>query len=87
MKKLIAFYKINLLILLFSGFYGTLSGQEASLSEKDAYWMPGAYPDRIILNLTENPTHSIAVNWRTSADVSKGEIEWAEASDGAKMVV
>ena len=37
-------------------------------------------PQRIILNLTENPSTSIAVTWRTNSAYSNSEIEYAEAS-------
>lgn len=38
---------------------------------------PSAIPDRIILNLTENPETSVAVNWRTDTTKSTGEVEVA----------
>jgi acid phosphatase type 7 len=38
---------------------------------------PSAYPDRIILNLTENPETSVAVNWRTDLVSNRGEVEVA----------
>src|SRR5690554_4067217 len=43
---------------------------------------PSRTPDRIILNLTEDPNHSVAVNWRTSTAQSSGEVEVAEATAG-----
>ena len=42
-------------------------------------------PDRIILNLTANPNTSVAVNWRTSLNVSEGFIEYAEATHGPEF--
>jgi hypothetical protein len=44
-------------------------------------------PDRIILNLTEDPTTSIAVNWRTSLNVKEGYIEFAIATHGPEFRV
>ena len=46
---------------------------------------PSNVPDRIILNLTEDPTTSVAVNWRTSLNVSKGIIEYAVATHGPEF--
>ncbi len=46
---------------------------------------PSNVPDRIILNLTEDPTTSVAVNWRTSLNVREGIIEYAEASHGPEF--
>ncbi len=43
---------------------------------------PGNDPDRIILNLSANPLHSVAVNWRTATLVSRGHVEVALATDG-----
>ncbi len=36
---------------------------------------PSLFPDRVILNLTEDPTNSIAVTWRTSMDMKEGFCE------------
>lgn len=47
---------------------------------------PSRVPDRIILNLTEDPHHSAAVNWRTSIAQANGEVEVAVASDGIQFV-
>jgi acid phosphatase type 7 len=46
---------------------------------------PGNDPDRVILNLTADPLHSVAVNWRTSADIKEGTVEVAEATDGPEF--
>lgn len=37
---------------------------------------PSQIPDRIVLNLTENPSSSVAVTWRTNVSVSEGFCEW-----------
>ena len=47
--------------------------------------VPSAHPDRVILNLTENPETSIAVNWRTDTTVLTGTIEWAVATAGPEF--
>lgn len=47
---------------------------------------PTASPDRVILNLTENPETSLAVNWRTDTTVQSGHVEWAIATAGPEFV-
>jgi hypothetical protein len=47
---------------------------------------PSRDPDRVILNLTENPETSIAVNWRTDTTVSLGVVEWAVATAGPEFL-
>src|SRR6188474_812004 len=39
--------------------------------------LPSSAPDRVILNLTENPQTSIAVHWRTATTMQSGFVEWA----------
>ena len=46
---------------------------------------PSAVPDRIILNLTEKPETSMAVNWRTDTTKTKGEVQVALATDGIQF--
>ncbi|WP_461445663.1 purple acid phosphatase family protein [Maribacter sp.] len=43
---------------------------------------PSKTPDRIIANLTADPAHSFAVNWRTDQQIATGYVEIAEATDG-----
>lgn len=43
---------------------------------------PTPAPDRVILNLTERPETSVAINWRTDTTVSAGVVQWAVATDG-----
>ena len=51
---------------------------------------PGCYPskipDQIILNLTEDPMTSVAVNWRTDTTIRKGEVQVNEASHNANLL-
>src|SRR5687768_4802500 len=47
---------------------------------------PSHDPDRVILNLTEAPETSIAVNWRTDTTVLSGTIEWAKATAGPEFL-
>ena len=43
---------------------------------------PGKLPDRIVLTWTGDPARSVAVTWRTSADVTEGWGQVAPAGDG-----
>ncbi len=43
---------------------------------------PSLYPDRVVLNLTENPATSVAVTWRTDVSVSEGFCELQPAAEG-----
>lgn len=46
---------------------------------------PTAQPERIILNLTADPAHEMAVTWRT-APGALGFVEYAEAQDGPDFI-
>lgn len=46
---------------------------------------PSAEPDRIILNLTENPLSSVGVNFRTDTTITSSLIEVAEATHGPQF--
>ena len=59
-------------------------GEKILLPEKLLF--PSRDPDRVILNLTENPQTSIAVNWRTDTTVLTGTVEWAEATAGPEFL-
>ncbi len=47
---------------------------------------PTSTPDHIILNLTDDPMHSVAVNWRTDTTVSKSVVQYALASHGPEFI-
>ena len=47
---------------------------------------PTIFPDRIILNLTNDPTHSVAVNWRTDTLIMQSLIEVANATHGPEFI-
>ena len=57
-----------------------LSTSVLAQSTKDRY-----VPERVILNLTQQPSSSIAVTWRTSADASRPSVEYAKATDGSQF--
>ena len=45
-----------------------------------AAFSPWREPDRVILNLTESPETSIAVNWRTDTTIMSGTVEWGRSN-------
>ena len=48
---------------------------------------PSRTPDRIIANLTTDPAHSFAVNWRTDQQIKSGVVEVALATDGPEFLL
>ncbi len=48
---------------------------------------PSKTPDRIIANLTADPAHGFAVNWRTNQQVDSGYVEIALATDGPEFLL
>ncbi|WP_149304345.1 purple acid phosphatase family protein [Pareuzebyella sediminis] len=48
---------------------------------------PSKTPDRVIANLTVDPAHSFAVNWRTEQQVDNGEVQIAMATDGPEFLL
>src|SRR5690606_33134197 len=48
---------------------------------------PSKVPDRVIANLTADPAHSMAVNWRTDQQVETGFVEIAVATDGPEFLL
>lgn len=48
---------------------------------------PSKMPDRIIANLTVDPAHSFAVNWRTNQQIDNGVVEVAVATDGPEFLL
>jgi len=46
---------------------------------------PTHIPDRIILNLSEDPTTSVAVNWRTDTTITTSVVQLAEATHGPEF--
>ncbi|MPR33102.1 fibronectin type III domain-containing protein [Salmonirosea aquatica] len=47
---------------------------------------PTAVPDRVILNVTETPETSVAVNWRTDPGQAQGEVQWAVSTAGPQFL-
>ena len=48
---------------------------------------PSKTPDRVIANLTADPAHSFAVNWRTNQQIASGFVEIAVATDGPEFLL
>ncbi len=48
---------------------------------------PSKTPDRVIANLTVDPAHSFAVNWRTDQQIDSGLVEVALATDGPEFLL
>ena len=69
-----------LLVLCLLAIYGPSWAQDSV--RVLPHLMPSAKPDRIILNITENPLESVAVNWRTATAQSTSFVEFALATDG-----
>jgi hypothetical protein len=68
--------------------HSDLYHEHSHLGEGIVSWqdmLPGVHPDRVILNLTETPETSIAINWRTDTTVSAGFVEWAVATAGPEF--
>lgn len=63
--------------LFFTAFLGLLTSFLAAQVNA-----PSPRPDRVVLNLTENPAASVAVTWRTDISVSEGFCELQPASEG-----
>ncbi len=86
---------IVLSLLVYSGFKMAKTNMPDALnfSSNSHYnlaagiFFPSPEPDRVILNLTENPETSIAVNWRTDTTVSNGFLELAEATHGPEFTM
>ena len=48
---------------------------------------PSKTPDRVIANLTVDPAHSFAINWRTNQQIESGFVELALATDGPEFLL
>ena len=63
---------------------GTQSQQALTDVEPTRFhpFMPSRMPDRVILNLSEDASTSMAVNWRTDVSAGPAQVQYAEATDG-----
>ncbi|MBX2815330.1 MAG: metallophosphoesterase family protein [Saprospiraceae bacterium] len=44
------------------------------------FYPPSIFPDRIILSLTQDPSHEMGINWRTSTESEHSYVEYGKAS-------
>lgn len=49
-------------------------------------YLASPVPDRVILNVTETPEKSVAINWRTDTTVAESFVEWAPATPGTEFL-
>ncbi len=59
--------------------------QGSSPVQPNFHLLPSPKPDRIILNLSENPLEEIGVNWRTDTTVIVSHVEFAIATAGPEF--
>ncbi len=85
-------FKGSLLLIFLLPFFNptVISSQDMpriySAPEYTAEWSaPTVHPDRIVLNLTENPAVSMNIAWRTSPDVKTAYAEIAPATAAPKF--
>lgn len=57
-----------------------------SVEDVSRQFFPTPEPDRVILNATETPEKSLAVNWRTDTTVVENFLEWAPATSGPEFL-
>jgi 3',5'-cyclic AMP phosphodiesterase CpdA len=88
-------YPFLILCLLSLSTYGQLlSPRGAALQQRLALnpkidqrlLFPTPVPDRVILNVTESPETSVAINWRTDTSQARGEVQWAVATAGPQFL-
>jgi hypothetical protein len=58
-----------------SDLYHEHSHRESFIQLPERLLFPSPEPDRVILNLTESPETSLAVNWRTDTSLDTGYVE------------
>lgn len=66
MKNILVYRKLTFLLVILTGI------NLFSVAQNNG---PTPYPDRVILNLTEKPSNSLAVTWRTSINIKDGFCE------------
>ncbi|PZX53946.1 3',5'-cyclic AMP phosphodiesterase CpdA [Algoriphagus ratkowskyi] len=77
MSNLNRLKRLFLILILASPFLSF--AQENSSND---YLLPSSKPDRIILNLSENPLEGIGINWRTDTSRNFSQLEFAVATAG-----
>ncbi|MBK8504060.1 MAG: metallophosphoesterase family protein [Saprospiraceae bacterium] len=85
-------FSVTLFFLLGAGFIFSFGcrqsprvGHQHSFLHNHEATKPTPVPDQIILNLSEDPLHKLAVNWRTDTSISVGEVQVARSSHGPEF--
>lgn len=76
------------LLSILSFFSGSLYSQDRAYQAPEFvndWHKAGKHPDHIVLNLTEDPSTSMSVTWRTSTEVEQGVAEIAVATAAPKF--
>ncbi len=60
-------------------------GQNTLVPAGENPYQPSAFPDRILLNATQDPATSLAVSWRTHADVADTYAQISVAADSPAL--
>lgn len=80
-----------LFFVLFTGLLTKTLAQETKPYSEPKFgfdWSEATlYPDRIILNISEDPAKSANISWRTSQKIKTGVIEYAEASADPRFIL
>ncbi|PZX55823.1 purple acid phosphatase family protein [Algoriphagus chordae] len=81
--------KISVLAQLILAFTGVMPicafSQGLSPNQASTHQLPSSQPDRIILNISENPLEEIGVNWRTDSTQHVSKLEFAVATPGPEF--
>ncbi|MCD8538790.1 MAG: metallophosphoesterase family protein [Leadbetterella sp.] len=73
----------------FTGAYAQTDDQRSkafAANLNPALLYPSVYPDRIIINLTDSPESSVAVNWRTDVSQNSGWVQFGPATPGTQFL-
>ena len=89
------------IVIVYSGFFRESKRSDTGHDHSDEYhehshragadappkmMLPSREPDRVIINTTDRPETSVAINWRTDTTVSENEIQWAVATAGPEFL-
>lgn len=77
----------TLLSKIFTAGIVLLSLQHAFSQQTANPYPPQNDPDRVVLNVTQDPSTSVAISWRTSPDITTGFIEIMEVNADPATVV
>ncbi|MCE7057281.1 metallophosphoesterase family protein [Algoriphagus sp. AGSA1] len=79
-------FQISRIVLALLSVWPILAfSQNSSSYNINAHLLPSLKPDRIILNLSEDPLKGIHVNWRTDTTLAVSHLELAKATAGPEF--